>query len=176
MQHYLRAKSPDFFEDKALEPDMRNRLSDFRNSGYDRGHLVRTFWAIQCGSDAAEMAFTMCHSIPCFTFVRYHISMRSCCGPHYTTPSGCKTPRFRYCSSLCLLRSCTALWPNQGSQPHQHGITASAVTFVQAAAANHKGSQEAMDETFTLCNISPQVGHGFNRCEATWGTTFRSPF
>lgn len=32
-----------------------------------------------------------------------------------------------------------------------------------AAAAGHKSSQLAMDETFRLCNISPQVGAGFNR-------------
>lgn len=32
-----------------------------------------------------------------------------------------------------------------------------------AAAAGHKDSQLAMDETFRLCNISPQVGEGFNR-------------
>ena len=32
-----------------------------------------------------------------------------------------------------------------------------------AAAAGHKDSQLAMDETFKLCNISPQVGVGFNR-------------
>lgn len=32
-----------------------------------------------------------------------------------------------------------------------------------APAANHKGSQKAMDETFSLSNISPQVGKGFNR-------------
>ncbi|WAR30989.1 NUCG-like protein [Mya arenaria] len=32
-----------------------------------------------------------------------------------------------------------------------------------AAAGNHRHSQQAMDETFTLSNISPQVGEGFNR-------------
>ncbi|KXZ47785.1 hypothetical protein GPECTOR_33g667 [Gonium pectorale] len=32
-----------------------------------------------------------------------------------------------------------------------------------APAANHKDSQKAMDETFSLVNISPQVGKGFNR-------------
>jgi len=32
-----------------------------------------------------------------------------------------------------------------------------------APAANHKGSQKEMDETFSLVNISPQVGKGFNR-------------
>ena len=32
-----------------------------------------------------------------------------------------------------------------------------------AAAAGHKDSQRAMDETFELINISPQVGDGFNR-------------
>ncbi|XP_033728658.1 endonuclease G, mitochondrial-like [Pecten maximus] len=32
-----------------------------------------------------------------------------------------------------------------------------------AAAANHRHSQNAMDQTFTLSNISPQVGRGFNR-------------
>ena len=33
-----------------------------------------------------------------------------------------------------------------------------------APAANHKISQQAMEHTFTLSNISPQVGKGFNRC------------
>ncbi|CAN0316043.1 unnamed protein product, partial [Phaeothamnion confervicola] len=32
-----------------------------------------------------------------------------------------------------------------------------------AAAADHKSSPEALDETFSLANISPQVGPGFNR-------------
>ncbi|GFR49717.1 hypothetical protein Agub_g11871, partial [Astrephomene gubernaculifera] len=32
-----------------------------------------------------------------------------------------------------------------------------------APAANHKASQKAMDETFSLVNISPQAGKGFNR-------------
>ncbi|GIL80059.1 hypothetical protein Vretimale_12871 [Volvox reticuliferus] len=32
-----------------------------------------------------------------------------------------------------------------------------------APAANHKSSQKAMDETFSLINISPQAGEGFNR-------------
>jgi endonuclease G len=60
-----------FYEDEALDERLRNRLVDFRNSGYDRGHL--------------------------------------------------------------------------------------------APAANHKGRQGAMDGTFCLSNISPQVGDGFNR-------------
>uniref|UniRef100_A0A7S0RJH0 Endonuclease n=1 Tax=Pyramimonas obovata TaxID=1411642 RepID=A0A7S0RJH0_9CHLO len=60
-----------FIEDNAIPARLRNRLDDFKHSGYDRGHL--------------------------------------------------------------------------------------------APAANHRGSQEALDETFTLSNISPQVGNGFNR-------------
>ena len=32
-----------------------------------------------------------------------------------------------------------------------------------APAANHKSSQQAMDDTFVLANICPQVGQGFNR-------------
>lgn len=32
-----------------------------------------------------------------------------------------------------------------------------------AAAGNHRHSQQAMDQTFSLSNISPQVGEGFNR-------------
>lgn len=60
-----------FYEDEALDERLRSRLVDFRNSGYDRGHL--------------------------------------------------------------------------------------------APAANHKGQQGAMDGTFCLSNISPQVGDGFNR-------------
>ena len=34
---------------------------------------------------------------------------------------------------------------------------------MQAPAANYKGSQDAMADTFVLSNISPQVGKGFNR-------------
>eukprot|EP00803_Ostreobium_quekettii_P000884 evm.model.scf_616EXC.2 EVM.evm.TU.scf_616EXC.2 scf_616EXC:9726-15614(-) len=64
-------KNSEFYEDKDIEERFRNRLVDFRGSGYDRGHL--------------------------------------------------------------------------------------------APAANHKDSQKAMDETFVLSNISPQVGKGFNR-------------
>lgn len=30
-----------FFEDAGIEPRFRSRLEDYRNSGYDRGHLVR---------------------------------------------------------------------------------------------------------------------------------------
>lgn len=60
-----------FFEDAGLEPRFRSRLEDYRNSGYDRGHL--------------------------------------------------------------------------------------------APAANHKGDQTGLSETFTMSNISPQVGKGFNR-------------
>lgn len=32
-----------------------------------------------------------------------------------------------------------------------------------APASNHKESQGSMDETFTLSNVAPQVGEGFNR-------------
>ncbi|DBB17295.1 hypothetical protein WJX82_005669 [Trebouxia sp. C0006] len=60
-----------FFEDAVLEPRFRSRLDDYRNSGYDRGHL--------------------------------------------------------------------------------------------APAANHKGDQVGLSETFSMSNISPQVGKGFNR-------------
>lgn len=31
-----------FYEDDAIDLRFRNRLEDFRNSGYDRGHLVGT--------------------------------------------------------------------------------------------------------------------------------------
>ncbi|KAK9814237.1 hypothetical protein WJX72_002706 [[Myrmecia] bisecta] len=64
-------KNVEFFEDEGLEEQFRNRLTDFKASGYDRGHLV--------------------------------------------------------------------------------------------PAANHKESKEALLETFTLSNVSPQVGKGFNR-------------
>ena len=33
----------------------------------------------------------------------------------------------------------------------------------QAPAANHKGDQVALSETFSMSNMSPQVGKGFNR-------------
>jgi DNA/RNA endonuclease G (NUC1) len=29
-----------FFEDKGIEPRLRSKLDDFRDSGYDRGHMV----------------------------------------------------------------------------------------------------------------------------------------
>lgn len=45
-----------------------------------------------------------------------------------------------------------------------HGIAAlTLLRNVQAPAANYKGSQDAMADTFVLSNISPQVGKGFNR-------------
>jgi endonuclease G, mitochondrial len=37
-----------------------------------------------------------------------------------------------------------------------------------AAAANHLLSEDALDETFYLSNISPQVGLGFNRSGGLW--------
>lgn len=43
-------------------------------------------------------------------------------------------------------------------------------------AADAKISQDAMDETFYLSNIAPQVGDGFNRhCEIWLRRTRRSP-
>jgi hypothetical protein len=30
-----------FFEDKGVEPRFRSKLDDFKDSGYDRGHMVR---------------------------------------------------------------------------------------------------------------------------------------
>lgn len=35
--------------------------------------------------------------------------------------------------------------------------------MVQAPAANHKETADTMQETFSLSNISPQIGRGFNR-------------
>lgn len=35
--------------------------------------------------------------------------------------------------------------------------------FAKVPAADAKRSQDAMDETFLLTNIAPQVGEGFNR-------------
>lgn len=32
-----------------------------------------------------------------------------------------------------------------------------------AAAGNHRRSQNAIEQTFTLSNMAPQVGRGFNR-------------
>lgn len=43
---FCRQRMPDdradvrFFEDAGLEPRFRSKLDDYRNSGYDRGHLV----------------------------------------------------------------------------------------------------------------------------------------
>ncbi len=31
----------EFYEDKELDQRFRSRLSDFKESGYDRGHMVR---------------------------------------------------------------------------------------------------------------------------------------
>jgi DNA/RNA endonuclease G (NUC1) len=31
----------EFYEDEQLDARFRSRLADFRDSGYDRGHLVR---------------------------------------------------------------------------------------------------------------------------------------
>jgi hypothetical protein len=35
--------------------------------------------------------------------------------------------------------------------------------MVQAPAANHKETADTMQETFSLSNICPQIGRGFNR-------------
>ena len=34
-------KNVEFYEDKELDQRFRSRLSDFKESGYDRGHMVR---------------------------------------------------------------------------------------------------------------------------------------
>jgi hypothetical protein len=34
-------ESSSFYEDPGLEPRFRNKLDDFKDSGYDRGHMVR---------------------------------------------------------------------------------------------------------------------------------------
>ena len=44
-----------------------------------------------------------------------------------------------------------------------------------APAMNHKGSQKAMDSTFTLANCAPQVGAGFNRGAARRPRPARRP-
>lgn len=36
-----------FFEDKGIEPRFRSKLDDFRDSGYDRGHMVGG-WVCVC--------------------------------------------------------------------------------------------------------------------------------
>ena len=33
-------KNVEFYEDKALDVRFRSRLADFRDSGFDRGHMV----------------------------------------------------------------------------------------------------------------------------------------
>lgn len=54
--------------------------------------------------------------------------------------------------------------PRPGVQNvRRHALTVRGATAQQAPAANHKGSQRALEETFRLTNISPQVGKGFNR-------------
>ena len=35
-------KNVEFYEDKGLDQRFRSRLSDFKESGYDRGHMVRS--------------------------------------------------------------------------------------------------------------------------------------
>ena len=47
----------------------------------------------------------------------------------------------------------------------------SSVFVVQAPAANHKGDQRALFETFSMSNMSPQVGKGFNRSGNTCACT-----
>jgi hypothetical protein len=42
------------------------------------------------------------------------------------------------------------------------------VLQTQAPAASHNGSQAEMNGTFTLLNVSPQVGVGFNRLVQLW--------
>ena len=37
----MRRKNVEFYEDKCLNVRFRSRLADFRDSGYDRGHMVR---------------------------------------------------------------------------------------------------------------------------------------
>ncbi len=39
--HALCRKDSNFFEDPDLEPWLRSKLADYRESGYDRGHMVR---------------------------------------------------------------------------------------------------------------------------------------
>ncbi len=34
-------KNVEFYEDKSLDQRFRSRLSDFKESGFDRGHMVR---------------------------------------------------------------------------------------------------------------------------------------
>ena len=53
-----------FFEDAGLEPRFRSRLEDYRNSGYDRGHLV---------SPACATPPTACdvHATPCTCLYAY---------------------------------------------------------------------------------------------------------
>lgn len=36
----LLSKNVEFYEDSSIEPRFRSRLTDFRASGYDRGHMV----------------------------------------------------------------------------------------------------------------------------------------
>ena len=36
-------KNVEFYEDKGLDVRFRGRLADFRDSGYDRGHMVIIF-------------------------------------------------------------------------------------------------------------------------------------
>jgi DNA/RNA endonuclease G (NUC1) len=37
----VRRKNVEFYEDKCLDARFRSRLVDFKDSGYDRGHMVR---------------------------------------------------------------------------------------------------------------------------------------
>ena len=48
-------------------------------------------------------------------------------------------------------------------------------TGLQAPAANHKGDQQGLAETFTLSNISPQVGKGFNRWVLLTNSAWKAP-
>lgn len=77
-----------FFEDAGLEPRFRSRLEDYRNSGYDRGHLVSLVAPPQAAITAHRSDCIICMMFTClhvFAFVLLlmlhfrHASIRSHC-------------------------------------------------------------------------------------------------
>lgn len=75
-------------------------------------------------------------------------------------------PLFVHCSSLC--RTNSSFYEDQGLDPRFRSKLSDYRGSGYdrghlAPAANHKASQETMNETFMLSNTCPQVGSGFNR-------------
>lgn len=58
-------KNVEFYEDKGLDQRFRNRLSDFKESGYDRGHMVRSMQPLSVKSARWSEAESVCCNCNC---------------------------------------------------------------------------------------------------------------